>query len=423
MDLFHEGGRAGDVPVDEAARAVEAALQRAHPGATWAILGWQGNPERALLDAIDTRRMLILDGLSDRNGDLDREKDWAGTPYAFGTIWNFGGHTTMGANVTVWNERFWAWRARPHGALSGIALMPEASDDNPAAFEFFTELPWHTGPVDVDAWFEHYADRRYGGEDPHARAAWRILLHTAYSMPADGLSEAQEGLFGARPALDAASAATWSPKSMRYDPAAFERALGELLRVAPALRGSSAYRYDLTDVTRQVLSNRSRRLLPRIRAAYEARDRARFDELTGRWLGWMKLMDEALATNEHFLLGPWLADARGWGSSDAERAALEYDARSLITVWGSPEAAQSLHDYANREWAGLVGDYYYSRWKRYFDGLDASLATGRGAAGIDWVEFGDAWAHRRDDYPTEPAGEIHEVAQRVLEELSRVDQD
>ncbi|HET8654157.1 MAG TPA: alpha-N-acetylglucosaminidase C-terminal domain-containing protein, partial [Longimicrobiaceae bacterium] len=210
---------------------------------------------------------------------------------------------------------------------------------------------------------------------------------------------------------------------MRYDPAAFERALGELLQVDPSLRGSSAYRYDLTDVTRQVLSNRSRRLLPRIRSAYEAKDRARFDELTGRWLRWMKLMDAALATNEHFLLGPWLADARGWGSSDAERAALEYDARSLITVWGSAEAARSLHDYANREWAGLVGDYYYSRWKHYFDELDASLATGRGAAGIDWAEFGDAWAHRRNEYPTEPAGEIHEVAQRVLEELSRVGQD
>ena len=48
-----------------------------------------------------------------------------GTPYAFGSIWNFGGHTTMGANTGVWDDRYWAWKSKPHSALSGIALMPE----------------------------------------------------------------------------------------------------------------------------------------------------------------------------------------------------------------------------------------------------------------------------------------------------------
>ena len=53
MDLLHEGGNPGDVPVGEAAAAVEGALQKAHPGAIWAILGWQTNPSQALLDGVD----------------------------------------------------------------------------------------------------------------------------------------------------------------------------------------------------------------------------------------------------------------------------------------------------------------------------------------------------------------------------------
>ena len=52
MDLLHEGGKAGNVPVPDAARAVEKALQTALPGATWVILGWQKNPRRELLDAL-----------------------------------------------------------------------------------------------------------------------------------------------------------------------------------------------------------------------------------------------------------------------------------------------------------------------------------------------------------------------------------
>ncbi|HET6856491.1 MAG TPA: alpha-N-acetylglucosaminidase, partial [Streptomyces sp.] len=121
MDLLHEGGNAGDVPVPEAARAVETALRTARPGATWVILGWQANPRRDLLDALDKEHLLIVDGLSDLDTVTDREKDWGGVPYAFGTIPNFGGHTTIGANTPVWTDRFEAWRTKPGSALRGIA--------------------------------------------------------------------------------------------------------------------------------------------------------------------------------------------------------------------------------------------------------------------------------------------------------------
>jgi hypothetical protein len=77
-------------------------------------------------------------------------------------------------------------------------------------------------------------------------------------------------------------------------------------------------------------------------------------------------LDEAdgqvLATSPQHLLGPWLADARSWGATRAEKDPLEYDARSIITTWGGRESSEEgLHDYANREWAGLVGGLYHAR--------------------------------------------------------------
>ncbi|MEU1005208.1 hypothetical protein [Streptomyces tibetensis] len=42
--------------------------------------------------------MFVVDGLADRYTTVtDRESDWGGTPYACGSIRNFGGHTSMGA--------------------------------------------------------------------------------------------------------------------------------------------------------------------------------------------------------------------------------------------------------------------------------------------------------------------------------------
>lgn len=163
MDLLHEGGVLGPVDAGAAARAVQQALDAAHPGATWAILGWEQNPSPAVLSGVDKARMLILDGLSDRYAGLDRESRWAGTPYAFGSIDNFGGHTGIGANTAVWTDRFRRWLGKPGSALRGLAYLPEGTGGNPAAFELFTELAWQPGPVDQRAWFAGYAARRYGG--------------------------------------------------------------------------------------------------------------------------------------------------------------------------------------------------------------------------------------------------------------------
>ncbi|WP_405483042.1 alpha-N-acetylglucosaminidase [Streptomyces sp. NBC_00009] len=421
LDLLHEGGKPGDVPVGEAAKAVEKALRTAHPGAIWNILGWQTNPRRDILDAVDRSKMFIVDGLSDRFPSVtDRDKDWAGTPYAFGSIWNFGGHTTMGANTPDWASLYESWRTKEDSALDGIALMPEGADNNPAAFALFSDLPWTDGPVELKSWFEQWPVQRYGGHDAHAVAAWDVLRRTAYGTTrADSWSEGHDGLFGARPDLDVSSGASWSPGALRYDPEEFARALPELLAVAPGLRRSSAYTYDLMDVTRQTISHRSRILLPRIKAAYDAKDRAAFEELTGEWFTWLGLLEETVATQPRHLLGRWIADARAWGDDDEERDRLEYDAVSLVTVWGPRSGADDggLHDYANREWAGLVGGLYTLRWRTYFDGLTAALADGTTPRPVDWYALEDGWVRDHPAYSARPSGDVVRIARKVAAQL------
>ncbi|MGW0535051.1 alpha-N-acetylglucosaminidase [Streptomyces sp. NPDC003032] len=423
MDLLHEGGKPGDVPVGEAAKGVEKALRTAHADATWVILGWQHNPPKAITDAVDKKRMLIVDGLSDRFPHItDREADWGSTPYTFGSIWNFGGHTTMGANTPDWAALYERWRTKKGSTLSGISLMPEAADNNPAAFELFSELAWSDGTLDLASWFAAWSTARYGDADPHAAAAWDVLRRTAYGTTrADKWAEGADGLFGARPDLVATSAASWSPKKMRYEPADFEPALDELLAVRRDLRGSSAYRRDLLDVARQTLSNRSRVLLPRIKEAYGAGDAGRFDRLSREWLELMELLDRLVATDPDHLLGRWVADARAWGADAEERDRLAYDQLSLLTVWGNRSGAEAgLRDYANREWAGLVGGLYRLRWERYFEELRGALTEGRGPREIDWFALEDGWIRDPGRLATRPTGDTYGVAARVRERLGAV---
>jgi alpha-N-acetylglucosaminidase len=422
MEVFQEGGRSGDVPVREAARAVQNALLAAHPDARWMMLAWEGNPRQELLAGVDRSRLLIIDIDHDRVPRDNRFKDFQGAPFLFGGIWEFGGRTTLGANIGNITSRLQRL-GRSNRNMAGTALFTEGMDTNPFAFDLFTEMAWRSAPLDMARWSEDFVQRRYGVAEPHAVAAWKVLLATAYDIHVDEVKfnserdAAQESLFNAQPSLTANRASNWSPEAMRYDAAAFRQALPELLRAAPRLRNAS---YDLVDVGRQTLANESRVLLPQIRAAYEARDLARFETLTRRWLRLMDLLDELLGTERSFLVGTWLAQVQEWASTPAERARLDYDARSLLTTWGDRKASEgaALHDYGNRDWAGLTRDYYRRRWAAYFHSLEEELRTGKPAATIDWFAFGDAWNRSTRVYSDQPHGDARLIAERIAAELA-----
>ena len=428
MEVFQEGGTAGDVPVAQGARLVQSALATAHPKAKWMMLAWEGNPKPELLTAVDRRRLLIIDIDHNRVRRDDRQHDFQDAPFLFGGLWEFGGRTTLGTDLANITERLPAM-AHANSNMTGTALFSEGLDTNPFIFDLFTEMAWHEDAVDAAEWTRAYVVRRYGAADAHALAAWQILLHTAYDLRVEGISfnserdAGQESLFAAEPSLTANRASNWSPEAMRYDPIAFQGALAELLAVAPALRQGEGFRYDLVDVARQALANESRQLLPRIATAYHDRDLAGFHAQTARWLELMDLQDELLATHNAFLLGAWLAPVAAWASDPAERAQLEYDARSILTTWGDRHASADarLHDYGNKDWAGLTQGYYRVRWARYFAALDQELLTGMPGEPIDWFALGDAWNHGSEDYPTRPVGDAYTMATRVARALHIAD--
>ncbi len=424
MEIFQEGGAAGDVPVPEAAEKVQQALMRAHPGALWMMLGWQKNPTQELLSSIDTSHVLIAEIEQGRIPRENRDREFRGASWLYGGLWEFGGRTTMGAPLYDYAVRLPQMAKRQGSRIVGTALFTEGLDTNPFAFDLYTEMAWHADPVDLTQWTDAYATRRYGGDDPHARRAWQILLKTVYGYRADGNMQhgerdaAQDSLFNAQPSLKAKRAATWSPDVLRYNPADFAPALTELLEVAPALRSTETYRYDLIDVTRQVMANEGRRVLPLIEQAYESKDKVAFARLTKEWLRDMQLQNDLLQTSPYFLLGRWLSFVPPWASSPQELDRLNYDARSILTTWGDRKASEfGLHEYGNRDWAGLTSDYYMPRWQMYFNSLSASLATGQAPKSIDWYAFGDQWNRSRKIYNNSPEGDTYTAALAIASTL------
>lgn len=423
MDVLHEGGSRGNVNVPAASRKIESALQQAHPGALWYLLGWESNPPKDVLNALNKSTTFVVDGLSDRRASRDGEVDFVGTPWAYGSIWNFGGDTTMGAKLTTWNQKYAQWLNESGSTMNGVAVMPEGGLNNAVAIEFLAGLAWASGPLDVDAWLTDWTTRRYGAANADAAEAWRIIGETAYTLPTSGgYAEAHDSIYAADPSLTASRSSAWSPTTPAYDLERFADALPPLIAAGTALGASETYRYDLMDVSRQVLSNTARQLLPKIETAFVTKDAAEYDRLTAAWTSNMALLDDIAGTQDLALLGRLLDEASAAGAATGLSRAFEGSQRTILTTW-APRAGYNagLGDYAGREIQGLINTYYAPRWEKYF--ADGRAALAAGAASIpqsDWFALSQPWLTSTDRTGIRSAatGDITALAPRVLDAVA-----
>lgn len=130
-------------------------------------------------------------------------------------------------------------------------------------------------------------------------------------------------------------------------------------------------------------------------------------------------MDYAAGGNEHYLLGRWIERAKklAENADDFSKHLYEMNAKSLITTWGSYNQSETggLHDYSNRQWSGLINDFYKPRWKRWLDNRINELKNEPFEKEINWFEFEWDWVRSDKSYSAVPQKtDICEIAYEIL---------
>ncbi len=410
-DLFHEGGKTADMDVASIASGVQNAMLRANPEAVWVLQAWQGNPKDALLQGLQRNRILVLD--LDGLGWKTR-KGFNYSPWVWGFINNFGENTGMFGHLErIASEPLRAFTG-PYGrTMMGIGALMEGVNNNPVVYDLLFEMAWHSEPVDVHQWIRGYLQYRYGRTAPGLDRAWQLLLETAYGPTGSGQS-----IFCARPSLQVKGASTWGATQIGYDPVRLEEAARELLRSGKELGDIDAYQADAVDLVRQVVANRGVDVYHHMVSAYEVKDKARFNQAADAFRVLILNQDTLLGTRREFLLGNWLAEAKGMATAEEEKTLFEKNARTQITYWGPDDPATELHDYANKEWSGLLRDFYLPRWDMFIRELNARL-DGRMVQEPNYFAFEKEWTERRNAYPVAPSGDPVATALRVLSDAPR----
>uniref|UniRef100_A0A182IV01 Uncharacterized protein n=1 Tax=Anopheles atroparvus TaxID=41427 RepID=A0A182IV01_ANOAO len=356
------------------ASAIYGTMTRIDPAAVWLLQGWMfvKNPfwsaraVRSFLTAVPVGRMLVLDLQAEQFPQYVRTASYAGQPFIWCMLSNFGG--TLGMLGSVENVLRGIRETRGNGTFTmvGTGITPEGINQNYGLYEFALEMGWDAELDSAEQWFDWYAASRYGAPTSQGKAqqAWNIFRTTVYSY--NGL-ELMRGkyTFNRRPS---SKLRPW----VWYDVETFNQGLDLLLSFAEDSGCNELCKYDLVDVTRQFLQNTADGLYLTLMDDYKHRNVARFRVHAALFLELLTDLDRLLLTNEHFLLGTFLESARSFGETSLERQKYEYNSRVQLTLWG-PQG--QIVDYANKQWAGMVRDFFRARWSVFLGELEQALAA------------------------------------------------
>ena len=448
MDPFHESKDDATIDYAEAGRKLMAAMKRVNPRAVWVIQGWTENPRPEMVDPMKAGDLLVLDLFSEcrpmfgapsiwRRADGYKQHEWL-----FCLLQNFGANVGLHGRMDQLLNNF-SLAMQSSIQPAGIGFTMEGSENNPVMFELMSELPWRADRLTKEEWLTAYVKARYGNDSPQIENAWQLLGRTIYNCPAGNNQQGpHESIFCGRPSLNNFQASSWSKMKYYYSPSSTLQAAQLFLEGAKQIPMSNNLEYDLVDITRQALADQARLQYHHTIANYKAFDIEAFRKDADRFLKMLLLQDELLGTRLEFRLGHWTQAAIDCGTTADERQFFEWNARVQITTWGNRYCADTggLRDYAHKEWQGLLRDFYYVRWKTYFDALLAQMEAqqkpepellGGGPNAnktsaelmtlarpqevqVDWYAIEEPWTLRHNHYSAAPEGNALEIAERII---------
>ena len=367
---------------------------------------------RGFTEPIPEGQFILLDMSAHGEGQW---KSWEGKwklPFIWTALHDYGGSIGIKGNLSKVNEI--PFRAPPLVPVPpgydpkthavGVGYTPEGLDQNPVYYELLQEAAFKQTPEpDITSWLIKRAHRRYGllGQDRYnlnVSNAWVALGASGYARDlsvGDSSGVGQMGL----PDEIRVGTDDWTSLYIPSETLCLQWKAWMLLNsAAPAIKSAAEtegrvvpepFVYDLVNTGRQILSELSAPLLLNFSSSLQSNGptaRRRMKETGNLFIELLQDLDRLLATDAAFMLGPWLEGARRIGGDGTdcidtqvgnfERCAdfMEWNARSQLTTWyptldpnNSYPGQQGGrdHDYARKQWSGLIRDYYVPRVEIY----------------------------------------------------------
>ncbi|CAB4061119.1 NAGLU [Lepeophtheirus salmonis] len=186
-------------------------------------------------------------------------------------------------------------------------------------------MSWRKKPMnhnEIKTWYSMYAERRYGMDHSCSKEAWTILSTSVFNATGDNFHRLT--LLMTSPHPTKRNVAWYSV----HDLVKAWDSMINCINVDPKYMESSGFKFDIIDLTRQVIADLSPYWFYESNRCFLVHD----------------------MNDERFMFGKWIKDARRTGTSMNESNLFEFNARNQVTIWG-PRG--EISDYAAKQWGEL----------------------------------------------------------------------
>ena len=364
---------------------LEEQFQKLNPKGKWIVSSW--TIQQWELDYFSVDKTLVIDLAGNKSGSTN---EFWGTQWLWCQLNNYGGNQGVGFDLPYAVSRFASLQTSSRN-LSGFALGPEGSDTDPLFYDFMSEFSWRSDlPADETAankyisdWMVEYAKRRYGldayNEAPELFNEMMELLRTTY-YSATPKGAPDNSVINAKPKLSNAQA---RPNADTHQQAWSYKNASELFGLTAALvntvsreNQTEGFLYDMTDFTRQVLSELAQPIYKQIAPNFNKANVDKAYDYADMICDLIGDMDELLGANRNFLFGIRVEGARSRGATESDQAYYEVVERTFVTYWmaDNPTPIWSVYDYANKQLSGYLNDWCRERWIIFRDQIGKASA-------------------------------------------------
>lgn len=417
VDPFHEGGDCSKIDLKSFVLGNFNKMREHCPEAVWVLQEW-GETKSYLAESMPDGGMVMV-SLSADNKDPDGV-DTTGAPWCYCSVNYFGGQYSFRGDAELALLNPFKHLENNTSNILGIGMMPEAVNCGEMIYSIYAENTYRIAPMEPDAYVRKYMIEHYGSENERLYEALKKVFYNIFNTEKNA-SDGESGLC-ARPALDVRHTSMWSRYANPYDKQEdMIFYIKTMLSFYDELKVFDGFCLDLLEAARQSVNNLSWYMIEKIKNSYKAKDLTALSYWGEELLGLFDLQSALLRTNKNYLLGTWLEKAKRLGRTPAEKTYFEWNARTLITLWGDKKGSRDLHDYSAREWQGLLEDFYKPRWERFISRLEISLLSGKKFIPADDYNEEVAFTFEKKKYPTKPSGDLKKAVENILAKVTSVE--
>ncbi|ALL06091.1 alpha-N-acetylglucosaminidase [Pedobacter sp. PACM 27299] len=418
-DPFHEGGSSKGADLAASGKHIQQVMQQNYPGATWVLQGWQQNPADALLAGLNKEKTLVIELFGENTNNWEKRHGYENTPFVWSNVSNFGEKNGIYGKLQRFADEVYRAKNSAYGPfLKGIGIIPEGIYNNPVAYDLMLELGWHQDHLDLKNWISGYTSYRYGKRSSNMDKAWSLFLETAYSSHEVNQEGPSESIFCARPAIDIPSVSSWGTRKRNYDVTKFEEGVRMFVAAGKEFESLETYQTDRIDFVRQLQANRADKVYAKMMRAIKTKNLEEFKSSSAKFKHLMLQQDSLLSTSKYFSVNRWLQQSLDFGASKSDKENALLNAKTQIIFWGPDNNPKTdLHDYAHKEWSGLLSTIYLSRWEQFI-AWQIALMSSKNAAEPDYFKMENEWVKRKDLYPSKPMTktELDGLIKRIIVE-------